>query len=81
MSAASRSQPESVENQAALPPLVIMTPEETRKLLDEEAREYLGMTGEEFERRWRAGEYDGLPENQAAMRVSFLLPPDCWTRE
>ena len=34
-----------------------LTPDEARVLLDRQARRYLGMSGEEFLRRYRAGEF------------------------
>jgi hypothetical protein len=47
--------------------------EEGEQLLDEQARRYLSMTGEEFARRWASGE---LEADTAAdvMRVAMLLP-------
>jgi hypothetical protein len=47
--------------------------EEGEQLLDEQARRYLGMTGEEFARQWAAAqiEADTAPE---VMRVAMLLP-------
>lgn len=47
--------------------------EEGEQLLDEQARRYLGIPGEEFARRWAIGEIeaDTAPE---VMRVAMLLP-------
>ena len=77
MSAASRSQPESAQDQPALPPLLVLTAEDARRLLDEKSLEYLGISGEEFERRWRAGEYLGQIERREIRRTAFYLPGDC----
>lgn len=47
--------------------------EEGQRLLDRQARRYLGMAGEEFARQWAAGEIeaDTVPD---VMRVAMLLP-------
>lgn len=46
---------------------------EGERLLDEQARRYLGLTADEFARRWAAGELD--PDDQPdVMRVAMLLP-------
>ncbi len=42
-----------------------------RELLDEQARKYLGIGGEEFLRRWDAGEIDA-DANPDVMRVAML---------
>lgn len=52
--------------------------EEGRDLLDRQARRYLGISGEEFIRRYDAGEY-GDPDDRsknppAVMRLVMLLP-------
>jgi hypothetical protein len=52
--------------------------EDGRKLLDRQARHYLDVSGDEFIRRWDAGEYgdpDDRSENPpAVMRLGMLLP-------
>ena len=55
------------------PPLV-MTAEEGREMFDQVARRRLGMSGDEFIRRWDAGEFDGEPERLDVMDVAMLLP-------
>ncbi len=55
-----------------------LTPEEGRKLFDEAARHYLGISGEEFIRKWDAGEFDD-PDDRTkhgpeVMSVAMLLP-------
>ncbi len=45
-----------------------------RVLLDEAARHYLRVSGEEFMRAWDAGEYDSDPDRPEVMRVAMLLP-------
>jgi hypothetical protein len=55
-----------------------LTDEEARELFDRSARHYLGISGEEFLRRWDAGEYDD-PDDRTknppeVMEVASLLP-------
>lgn len=54
-----------------------MNPEEVAVLLDEEAQRLLGMTGAEFERRFRAGEFWDQWERREVRRVALYLPSDC----
>ncbi len=50
-----------------------MTPEQGRQLLDDKARQYLGISGEEFRTAWESGRLD--PDaNPNVMRVAMLLP-------
>lgn len=50
-----------------------LTPEQAKQLLDDKARQYLGLTGDEFRARWDAGELD--PDaDPSVMRVAMLLP-------
>jgi hypothetical protein len=49
-----------------------LTLEQGQQLLDEKARQYLGMSGEEFARRWDVGEIDADDEPDV-MRVAMLL--------
>jgi hypothetical protein len=48
-------------------------PEEWAQLVDEKARKLLGMSGEEFERRLRAGEID-IDDSPEVTRVAMMLP-------
>ena len=51
--------------------------EESRAMFDREAQHRLGITGEEFLRRWDAGEYRDIPDTPEGWRVMdvvFLLP-------
>jgi hypothetical protein len=50
-----------------------MTREEGLALLDRQARELLGMSGEEFMRRYRGGEIEHPCRSEVA-RVAILLP-------
>ncbi|MCC7365895.1 MAG: hypothetical protein IT303_16135 [Dehalococcoidia bacterium] len=58
------------------PAVVALNPAETRELLDERARRSLGISGEEFERRWRAGEFAGAEERDDIWQLVFLLGGD-----
>lgn len=50
-----------------------LTQEEAEHLLDEQAQRYLGMSGEEFQRAWKAGEFDAV-DRPKVLRVAMLLP-------
>jgi hypothetical protein len=49
-----------------------LTPDEGRRLFDNAAQYYLGISGDEFIRRWESGYYDDDPEE--VMGVAMLLP-------
>lgn len=51
-----------------------MTREEAREFFDEQARAWLGMSGEEFMSAWDAGEFDDPPERTEVTNVALLLP-------
>lgn len=50
-----------------------ISPQEAAALLDRQARAYLGMSGEEFTRRYRDGTIDD-PESGDVQMLSFLIP-------
>lgn len=50
------------------------TPEEGKRLFDEAARRYMDLSGEEFLRRWDAGEWKDDPDHYPVMRLVMLLP-------
>jgi hypothetical protein len=50
-----------------------ITREEGLRLLDRQARKFLGMSGEEFSRRYRAGQIEN-PHRLEVARVAILLP-------
>jgi hypothetical protein len=52
-----------------------LNPEEWVQRVDEQARKYLGMSGEEFEGRLRAGEID-IDDSPAVTRLAMMLPPN-----
>ena len=51
-----------------------VTPEEGRQILDRAARRRLGISGEEFLRRWDAGEYVEVADEPNLARVAILIP-------
>lgn len=44
-----------------------------KKLLDRQAKKYLGMSGPEFRRKYRAGEIEDCDRSEV-IRVAMLLP-------
>ena len=62
---------------ATEPAIQWVTLEEAREIFDEQARRLMGMSGEEFLRRWDAGEYRDIadtPGNLHIMRLAMLIP-------
>ena len=51
----------------------VLSQKEGKKLLDSQARRYLGISGDEFLRKWKAKEFKA-PDRPEVMRVAFLLP-------
>lgn len=53
----------------------ILTDEEGRALFDETARHLLGISGEEFARRYDAGYYDDKPDmHEEVIELHLMLP-------
>ncbi len=55
----------------------IATAREGKELFDHQAKKTLGISGDEFLKRWDAGEYRGLndaPEGRKVRRLVMLLP-------
>ena len=48
--------------------------EEGLEIIDRQARRYLGISGEEFLRRWRRGEYGAHLDQPGVMDLVMLLP-------
>ncbi|MGH2561436.1 MAG: hypothetical protein ACRDJH_20420 [Thermomicrobiales bacterium] len=56
---------------------LFVTPEEGRRLFDEAAREMVGMSGDEFIRRYDAGEFAVIPddvEHRNIIELTLLIP-------
>lgn len=60
-----------------IPGVHVMTREEGIALFDRDARRALGISGEEFLRRWDAGEYQPVPdtvEGRAIEQLAVMIP-------
>jgi len=60
-----------------LPPIHDLTEEEAWQIFEDYAQYYRGISGEEFLRRWDAGEYyhnDDMPNHNAIISVAMMLP-------
>jgi hypothetical protein len=60
-----------------IPSVIYMTDDEAREMFDESARYWLGMSGDEFLRKWRNREFGDVsnhPNHLRIMEVAFLLP-------
>ncbi len=60
-------------NNGKLPKVKTLSREEGKKLLNSHAKRYLGISGEEFVRRWKNKDFKD-PEDPAVMNVAFLIP-------
>ena len=52
--------------------VIFPTPEEGRRMFDEAARKIMGMSGEEFIRRWEAGEFDATFDQEGSRYIDDL---------
>lgn len=60
-----------------IPGVDVLTWEEGVALFDRDARRDLGISGEEFLRRWDAGDYQPVPdtvEGRAIERLAVMIP-------
>lgn len=51
----------------------VMPPEMARAMFDEEARIVTGFSGEEFLRRWEAGEFSEIEDTPEGRALSYLI--------
>ena len=63
------AEPESVSD----PEVRYVSAEEGRRMFDEVARAWTGLSGEEFIRRWEAGEYADIPDDAAHRHIVELV--------
>jgi hypothetical protein len=56
-----------------IPGMLCLTRRRAAQLFDREARRNLGMSGEEFARRYRVGKVEDL-DHSAASQLAILLP-------
>jgi hypothetical protein len=61
------------EDPDAIPGVHFMTPEEALAFFDRKARETLGISGDEFLRRWDAGEYQPVPDTREGQKIGRLV--------
>jgi hypothetical protein len=57
----------------------VLTAEEALAEFDGQARRLMGMSGEEFIQRWRAGEFDAIADTSGhrhIMRLILMIPGD-----
>jgi hypothetical protein len=64
---------DATDDEFTLPPIVELSEEEGRALFDQQARKYMGMSGDEFLRKWDAGEIED-PDRSEVLTVAFLIP-------
>ncbi|MBA2277023.1 MAG: hypothetical protein H0W06_04605 [Chloroflexia bacterium] len=55
-----------------LPPVIELSPEEGWAFFDDKARSLLGISGEEFLRRWNAGDYDEIADDGEHADIMYL---------
>lgn len=65
--------PEPADDPFFEPEVVFVSPEEGRRMFDEVAREWAGMNGDEFIRRYEAGEYADMVESEDNRYVVDLV--------
>jgi hypothetical protein len=65
-----RADPEEPDE---IPGIHVATAEEGRALFDHQARTLLGISGEEFLRRWDRGEYRPVPDTLDGWKVGHLV--------
>ena len=56
-----------------LPPSYIITPRQGRMWYDAAVRKYMGISGEEFLRRWDAGEWHDLYDKPGYWYIGYLV--------
>ena len=70
--------PDSLLDLEGLPGIDIPSADEAHAFFDSQAREALGISGEEFLRRWDAGEFqpvsDETPEDRKIGHLAMLVP-------
>lgn len=57
-----RTKKPTTEEPVALPEIVTLTHSEMLEVLDEASRFYLGISGDEFLRRWKTHDFEGFNE-------------------
>jgi hypothetical protein len=52
---------------------IFVTPEEGRRQFDEAVRARMGISGDEFIRRYEAGEYDDVADRDGSLHIGRLI--------
>jgi hypothetical protein len=69
---------EGAEEESVVDPeVIIVSPEEGKAIFDEAAWSIMGMSGDEFIRRWESGEYDEIVDTAGYRHIwdlVFLIP-------
>ena len=63
--------------ESSLPPVHIVDSDEAREIFEYQARSLMNMSGDEFIRRWDAGEFDAIadaPGHRHIMRLALMIP-------
>lgn len=63
----------TVETRQSDVSIVELTPKQGKQLLDERARQYLNISGDEFIRRWDMQEFED-PDDPRVVRLALLIP-------
>ena len=71
--ATARRPPDATADEYTWPPIVELSEAEGRALFERQARKYMGMSGDEFLRKWDAGEIED-PDRSDVWTVVFLIP-------
>jgi len=64
---------ETQEDEYYVPEPRMVTREEGHAIFDQAARHYLGISGEEFLRRWDAGEFGDIDETPGLVEVYMMM--------
>lgn len=65
---------------STVPPMIVLDEAEARAEFDAQARHWLGISGEEFLRRWDAGDYQDTFDDEdhpGVLMMAMLIP---WVR-
>jgi hypothetical protein len=71
--ASTATAPEHVHDEDADDGIRFLDDDEARELFDREAHRLMGISGDEFPRRYDAGEYDGPLDDRETDRVMLML--------
>ena len=55
------------------PPVRDLDPRDSQRFFDAKSRELLGITGDEFLRRWAAGDYDDIADDPNHSDIMYLV--------